>query len=167
MTSLFIILHVTWSTFFLAFINLMNESTEDFKKEQSPDLRCSTCVTGVQNAGLSCTTLCMMLGPPVDPTVWLHVSLRLCSFQTASRIMSGDASEGSRQSLKYVTTGGVWLSLYCGSHRAWFLSRFVFNVLKEAEGGVTTLGSSFIIVEMTLDTSERNISYQDMTSFWF
>lgn len=35
--------------------------------------------------------------------------------------------------------------------------------------GFTTLGSHFIIAhfEMTLDTSEKNILYEDMTSFWF
>lgn len=119
----------------------------------------------VQNAGLCCATL----SPQSDPTVWLHFSFQLCSDWTVSWIMSGAASEGSRHSLKYVTTGGVWLSLL------WFTStlvspyRFFFQGFKRNRKWFTALGRHFIIAhfETTLDTSEGNILHVDTTSSWF
>lgn len=41
------------------------------------DLRHSRCVIRVQNAGLCCTTLCMMLSAQFDTTAWLSLHFQL------------------------------------------------------------------------------------------
>lgn len=114
----------------------------------------------VQNAGLCCTSLRMTLGPQLDPTAWL----RLCSSQAASSA----ASKGSRQGLKYATTGGARLA--APRFRPSRVSLYVcFWGLKRNTSGFTTLETRFIVAhsETTLDTSERDIQHEDMTTFWF
>lgn len=122
--------------FYLCFPLIQRNKRRISLMQRVADLYPSRCVIGVQKARLCYTTLCMILSPRYDPTVWLSFSLQPCSLWTVSRIMSSTAKEGSTHSLKYVTTGGVWLSLYYVSHQPLVSPQVCFLRFQKKQKGV-------------------------------
>lgn len=111
------------------------------------------------------TSLC-----DTKPWIWSHC---LAQLRPQALLLLGGLQDNVRRCQWRVraqfnaTTGGVWLPLYNMSPVCFH--RFVFWGFVRNRRRFTALGTHFILTHfvMTPDTSERNISYDIMTSFWF